>query len=100
MIGYSPTSTVSFLLPAGLAPSFTCNLIVWIRDEFECVTEFQSPLVYVRPDVELINRSGHKSTDRSAQYSKSQYNLTSDECHRPSDQPDECPKHRSCLDMI
>lgn len=54
-IGFSPTSNFDVQLPAGDDNSSIVNLIVHIRDIFECVTEYNMSSVSVIPDTAEIN---------------------------------------------
>jgi hypothetical protein len=55
MIGFSSISTFDVQLPAGDDNSSMVNLIVHIRDTFECITEYNMSSVSVIPDTTVIN---------------------------------------------
>ncbi len=54
MIAFSPVSTFQVRLPAGNDPTFLIHLIIDIRDELDCITEFNISSVSVIPDSDEI----------------------------------------------
>ena len=54
MIGFSPVSTFQARLPAGDDQTFLLNIMVSIRDQLDCITEYNLSSITVRPDEEGI----------------------------------------------
>ncbi len=55
MIAFSSVSTIQIRLPAGNDNTSLLNIIIYIRDTLDCVTEFNVSSVVVVSDSEQIN---------------------------------------------
>jgi hypothetical protein len=55
MIAYSSVSTFQVLLPSGIEPTFALQLIVYIRDRRDCITEWNLTSIVVRPDSGVVS---------------------------------------------
>ena len=55
IIGFSSISDFQVYLPVGNANTFELNLLMSIRDGYECITEYNMSSVVVRPDTNRIS---------------------------------------------
>jgi hypothetical protein len=63
MLAFSSVSNTQLILPATNDNTALLNIVAYIRDTYDCVTEFNMPSVFVEPDLIGIDSLQNSATN-------------------------------------